>query len=131
MILGVKKKAEKKAASPQKEVKEKKTATVEKPTVKPRAQDYDVLRFPVITEKSTRLSEQNKIVFKVSLDASKAEVKRAVEALLGVKVEKVNTLVVGGKNKVFRGRPGKRSDQKKAIVTLAPGQVADLAAGAK
>lgn len=90
---------------------------------------YDVIRKPVITEKSTRLAEHNAVVFKVRLDATKAEIKAAVEALFSVKVEKVNTLVVKGKTKRFRGTPFRRSDEKKAVVTLAEGHSIDVTTG--
>lgn len=90
---------------------------------------YDTLIAPVITEKSTILSEQNKVVFRVPLWAGKVEVKEAVEALFKVKVVSVNTIVAKGKTKRFRGVPGKRSDGKKAIVTLAEGQSIDVTTG--
>ncbi len=90
---------------------------------------YDTILSPVITEKTTLLSEQNKVVFRVPLAASKDEVKAAVEALFKVKVTAVNTVVTKGKTKLFRGRPGKRSDTKKAIVTLAEGQAIDVTTG--
>lgn len=90
---------------------------------------YDTIIAPVITEKSTTLSEQNKVVFKVPLDVSKDDVKAAVEALFKVKVLAVNTIVQKGKRKMFKGRPGKRSDVKKAIVTLAAGQSIDVTTG--
>lgn len=90
---------------------------------------YDTILSPVITEKTTLLSEQNKVVFRVPLAASKDEVKAAVEALFKVKVTAVNTVVAKGKTKMFRGRPGKRSDTKKAIVTLADGQSIDVTTG--
>lgn len=89
--------------------------------------NYDVLLAPHITEKSTILAEQNKTVFKVALDASKDEVAAAVEAIYGVKVTKVNTIVTKGKTKRFKGIMGRRSDVKKAIVTLAEGQTIDIA----
>lgn len=92
---------------------------------------YDVIRKPLITEKTTMAAEQGKIVFSISADANKQDVKRAVEALFGVKVVKVNTVLTKGKQKRFRGKPGQRSDQRKAIVTLAAGQSIDLAAGLK
>ena len=95
----------------------------------PVARHYDAILSPVITEKATLLSEQNKVVFKVALDASKDEITAAVEALFKVNVTKVNTLVVKGKTKRFRGRPGRRSDVKKAIVTLADGQSIDITTG--
>jgi large subunit ribosomal protein L23 len=90
---------------------------------------YDVILAPVVTEKSTRVSEHNQIVFKVRKDATKPEIKKAVEGLFGVKVTAVNTLVQKGKMKRFRGRVGFRSDVKKAIVTLAEGQSIDVTTG--
>ena len=90
---------------------------------------YDVVLAPVVTEKSTRISEHNQIVFKVRKDATKPEIKQAVEGLFGVKVTAVNTLVQKGKMKRFRGRVGFRSDVKKAIVTLAEGQSIDVTTG--
>ena len=84
---------------------------------------------PIITEKATRLSEQNKVVFRVADDASKDEIAAAVEELFKVKVTKVNTLNVKGKTKRFRGVMGRRSDIKKAIVTLAEGQSIDITTG--
>ena len=90
---------------------------------------YDVVIAPVITEKATMASEQNKVVFKVAQDASKDEIAAAIEALFNVKVTKVNTLNVKGKTKRFRGRAGRRSDVKKAIVTLAEGQSIDVTTG--
>ncbi|GAA4035896.1 50S ribosomal protein L23 [Sphingomonas rosea] len=83
---------------------------------------YDVIRAPHITEKSTLLSEHNAVVFKVAGDASKPEIKAAVEALFNRKVASVNTLVTKGKTKRWKGQAYQRSDEKKAIVTLAPGQ---------
>lgn len=91
--------------------------------------DYQVLLSPAITEKATLLSELNQYTFKVRLDATKPEIKRAVEQVFEVKVEKINTLITKGKVKRFRGRIGQRSDQKKAIVTLAEGQSIDLSSG--
>jgi len=90
---------------------------------------YDIIRSPVITEKTTNQSEHNKVVFKVPLDAGKREVKAAVEGLFNVKVDAVNTIRVKGKTKRFRGRPGQRSDLKKAIVTLAEGSKIDVTTG--
>ena len=86
---------------------------------------FDIVRSPVITEKATMLSEHNGIVFKVALDATKFQIKAAVEGLFGVTVQSVNTLVAKGKTKRFKGRPGRRSDVKKAYVKLAPGQSID------
>lgn len=90
---------------------------------------YDVIVAPHITEKSTLLSEQNKVVFKVADDASKDEIAAAVEALFKVKVTKVNTVVTKGKTKRFKGIMGRRSDVKKAIVTLQEGQSIDVTTG--
>ncbi|MET0293545.1 MAG: 50S ribosomal protein L23 [Phenylobacterium sp.] len=95
----------------------------------PTARHYDTILAPVITEKATVLSEQNKVVFRVAEDASKDEIAAAVEALFKVSVTKVNTLNVKGKTKRFRGRAGRRSDVKKAIVTLAAGQSIDITTG--
>ena len=96
-----------------------------------RAYHYDVIVSPVVTEKSTAASEQNKVLFNVRLDASKADVKQAVESLFNVRVIKVNTLRRMGKTKRFRGTLGKLSDTKKAIVTLESGQSIDLSTGVK
>ncbi|MGH7043629.1 MAG: 50S ribosomal protein L23 [Acetobacteraceae bacterium] len=90
---------------------------------------YNLIRAPVITEKATRLSEHGQYVFHVPLSASKPEIKAAVEGLFSVQVTAVNTLVQKGKTKRFRGRPGRRSDVKKAFVTLAAGQQIDLTTG--
>ena len=90
---------------------------------------YDVIVSPVITEKATALSEQNKVVFKVRSDATKPQIKEAVEKLFDVKVKSVNTLVTKGKVKMFRGMRGQRSDVKKAVVTLAEGQTIDVTTG--
>jgi large subunit ribosomal protein L23 len=90
---------------------------------------YDVVLAPHITEKSTLLSEQNAVVFKVANGASKPQIKAAVEALFGVNVTGVNTIVQKGKSKRWKGRPYQRSDMKKAIVTLAEGQSIDVTTG--
>jgi large subunit ribosomal protein L23 len=90
---------------------------------------YDVIVSPVITEKATALSDQNKVVFRVAPDATKPAIKAAVERLFDVKVVSVNTLVTKGKEKIFRGRKGRRSDVKKAVVTLAEGQSIDVTTG--
>lgn len=87
---------------------------------------YTIIRSPVITEKATMLSDKGYTVFRVAIDATKPEIKSAVEGLFGVKVTGVNTLVVKGKTKRFRGRPGQRVDVKKAYVKLAEGQTIDL-----
>ena len=90
---------------------------------------YDVILRPLVTEKTTRGAEHNKVVFEISRDANKKDVKDAVEAIFGVEVTKVNTLNVEGKEKRFRGRVGQRQDYRKAVVTLAAGQNIDVAAG--
>ena len=90
---------------------------------------YTIIRSPVVTEKATLLAEKNQVVFRVSIDSTKPEIKQAVEGLFGVTVTGVNTLVAKGKTKRFRGRPGVRSDVKKAYVTLADGQSIDLTSG--
>lgn len=91
--------------------------------------NFDVLLSPHITEKATLLSELNKVVFKIALDASKDEVASAVEAIYNVKVTKVNTIITKGKTKRFKGIMGRRVDVKKAIVTLAEGQTIDITTG--
>ena len=95
----------------------------------PDPRHYDVIVSPVITEKATNLSEHNKVVFRVSPDATKPQIKEAVERLFDVKVTSVNTLVTKGKVKFFRGKKGQRSDVKKAVVTLAEGQAIDVTTG--
>ena len=90
---------------------------------------YDVIVAPHITEKATLLSEFNAVVFKVANGASKPQIKEAVEAIFGVKVKAVNTVVTKGKAKKFRGRAGERSDKKKAYVTLEEGNTIDVATG--
>ena len=97
----------------------------------PDARHYDIVIAPHITEKSTMLSENNSVVFKVAPRASKPEIKAAVEALFGVTVTGVNTMVSKGKTKRWKGKPYQRSDVKKAIVTLAEGQSIDITEGAK
>ena len=92
-------------------------------------QHYTIIRSPVITEKATAVSEKNQVVFRVAIEATKPEIKAAVESLFGVTVKAVNTLVTKGKTKRFKGRPGVRSDVKKAYVQLADGQVIDLTTG--
>jgi len=92
---------------------------------------YDVILTPHITEKSTMLSEHNAVVFKVASSASKPEIKAAVEALFGVSVTGVNTIVQKGKTKRWKGTPYQRGDVKKAIVTLAEGQSIDVTEGAR
>jgi large subunit ribosomal protein L23 len=90
---------------------------------------YDIVRSPVITEKATMGSEHNQVTFRVPLDATKGEIKAAVEQVFNVKVKAVNTLRQLGKTKRFKGVSGKRSDVKKAIVSLAEGQSIDVTTG--
>ena len=105
----------------------KKAAAAPKPAVS--LNHYDVIVAPHITEKTTLLSEQNAVVFKVANDATKPQIKAAVEALFGVNVTGVNTITQKGKTKRWKGRPYQRSDMKKAIVTLAEGQSIDVTTG--
>lgn len=93
------------------------------------ARHYDVILAPHITEKATLLSEYNAVVFKVANTSTKPEIKAAVEALFDVKVTNVNTILTKGKSKRWKGKPYKRSDFKKAIVTLAEGQSIDITEG--
>lgn len=93
------------------------------------ARHYDTILSPVITEKSTLLSEENKVVFFVPLSANKSEIAEAVEKLFKVKVTAVNTIKVHGKTKRFRGIAGRRNDQKKAVVTLEEGHSIDVTTG--
>jgi large subunit ribosomal protein L23 len=90
---------------------------------------YDVIRNPVVTEKSTMASEHGQVVFDVAIDATKTEIKAAVEKLFSVKVKAVNTHVRKGKVKRFRGQLGVRNDVKKAVVTLVDGQSIDISTG--
>jgi large subunit ribosomal protein L23 len=94
-----------------------------------REQMYRIIRSPIITEKATNITEHNQVSFRVSSDASKPQIKAAIEGLFDVKVKAVNTLVQKGKIKQFRGRPGQRSDVKKAIVTLVEGNSIDITSG--
>jgi large subunit ribosomal protein L23 len=93
------------------------------------ASHYDVIRKPVITEKSTMASESGAVVFEVAIDANKPQIKAAVEELFGVKVKAVNTTITKGKTKRFRGQMGKRKDVKKAYVTLEEGNTIDVSTG--
>jgi large subunit ribosomal protein L23 len=93
------------------------------------ARHYDLIVAPVITEKATAASEHNKVIFKVRKDATKPQIKAAVEKLFDVKVEAVNTLVRKGKQKAFRGVRGVQSDVKQAVVTLADGHSIDVTTG--
>ena len=95
----------------------------------PDPRHYDIIVSPVITEKATNLTEQNKVVFRVAPKATKPQIKEAVERLFDVKVKSVNTLVTKGKVKMFRGMRGQRSDVKKAVVTLEEGQTIDITTG--
>ncbi|MAQ37039.1 50S ribosomal protein L23 [Thioclava sediminum] len=90
---------------------------------------YDVIVKPIITEKATMASENGAVVFEVAKDASKPQIKEAVETLFGVKVKAVNTTITKGKTKRFRGTPGRRSDFKKAYVTLEEGNTIDVTTG--
>lgn len=102
--------------------------TPRKPSVS-REEMYSTIRSPIVTEKSTSASERGRYIFRVALEATKPQIKDAIEGLFGVKVVEVNTLVTKGKTKRFRGRPGKRSDVKKAYVRLEQGQQIDLSTG--
>lgn len=90
---------------------------------------YDIIVRPVITEKAMKVSENNQVIFMVSLNATKPQIKKAIEGVFGVEVKAVNTLTAHGKTKLFRGQKGVRSDMKKAIITLAKGQTIDVTAG--
>jgi large subunit ribosomal protein L23 len=93
------------------------------------AEMYAMVRSPVITEKTTQMSAHRQVAFRVPLSATKSEIKAAIEGLFKVKVLAVNTLRQEGKIKLFRGRPGRRSDFKKAMITLAEGQSIDVTTG--
>lgn len=95
--------------------------------VKP--EHYDIVRRPIVTEKTTMASEANAVVFEVAIDATKPAIRDAVEALFNVKVKSVNTLIQKGKRKVFKGRQGRRSDIKKAVVRLEDGHMIDVMTG--
>ena len=90
---------------------------------------YDIILSPVITEKATNVSEHNQVVFRVAKDATKPEIKAAIETLFKVEVKGVNTLITKGKTKMFRGRRGRRPDVKKAVVTLVDGHSIDVTTG--
>ncbi|MDP5349535.1 MAG: 50S ribosomal protein L23 [Paracoccaceae bacterium] len=94
-----------------------------------KAEHYDVIRKPIITEKATMVSENGAVVFELAMDSNKPQIKQAVEALFGVKVKAVNTTITKGKTKRFRGQPGKRRDVKKAYVTLEEGNTIDVTTG--
>ena len=95
-------------------------------TVVSKVAAYDTILRPIITEKATVANENGQVTFAVAINATKPQIKAAVELLFNVKVTAVNTIVQKGKAKTFRGRPGRRSDMKKAMVTLADGQNIDL-----
>ena len=94
-----------------------------------KAEHYDVIRKPIITEKATMASEHGAVVFEVGIDTTKPQIKEAVETLFNVKVKAVNTTVTKGKVKRFRGRLGRRADVKKAYVTLEEGNTIDVTTG--
>jgi large subunit ribosomal protein L23 len=94
-----------------------------------KTEHYDLIRKPIITEKATLASESGAVVFEVAMDATKPEIKQAIEGLFNVKVKAVNTTITKGKVKRFRGRPGKRRDVKKAYVTLVEGNSIDVTTG--
>ncbi len=96
-------------------------------SVKP--EHYDLIKKPVITEKATMASEHGAVVFQVAMDATKPQIKEAIEAIFSVKVKAVNTTITKGKVKKFRGRTGERSDKKKAYVTLEEGNTIDVTTG--
>jgi len=106
-------------------VREKKAKGVEKKNIGL----LDVIRYPIVTEKSTNASAHNQVVFAVSKTSSKPEIKAAIEATFGVSVKSVNTLIRKGKTKRFKGRAGTQGDLKKAIITLNDGQQLDLGSG--
>ncbi|MCF6273741.1 MAG: 50S ribosomal protein L23 [Rhodobacteraceae bacterium] len=94
-----------------------------------KAEQYDVVRRPIITEKATMASEHNVVVFEVAIDANKPQIKEAIESLFNVKVKAVNTSITKGKVKRFKGQLGKRKDVKKAYVTLVEGNTIDVTTG--
>ena len=94
-----------------------------------KAEHYDIIRKPLVTEKSTMASENGAVVFEVSIDSNKPQIKEAVEALFGVKVKAVNTSITKGKQKRFKGVLGRRRDVKKAFVTLEDGNTIDVTTG--
>ena len=94
-----------------------------------KAEHYDIIRRPLVTEKSTMASENGAVVFEVSIDSNKPQIKEAVEALFGVKVKAVNTSITKGKQKRFKGVLGRRKDVKKAFVTLEDGNTIDVTTG--
>jgi large subunit ribosomal protein L23 len=108
------------------------SVSISKPKAAPKISGermYQTILSPLVTEKATRMSETGQYAFRVAIDASKPEIKQAIEGLFGVNVLAVNTLVVKGKSRRFKGRPGQRSDWKKAMVRLVEGQSIDLTTG--
>ncbi len=105
------------------------SARREKPVSVSSIEAYDIILAPLVTEKSTMGSENNQITFRVPLSATKPQIKAAIEQLFKVKVNAVNTLRQKGKVKRFRGKLGKRPDYKKAIVSLADGEMIDVTTG--
>ena len=94
-----------------------------------KAEHYDVIRKPIITEKATMASETGAVVFEVAMESNKPQIKQAIESLFGVKVKAVNTTITKGKSKRFRGMLGRRKDVKKAYVTLEEGNTIDVSTG--
>ena len=90
---------------------------------------YEIIKQPVVTEKTTKISENNQFVFKVQNSSSKLDIKKAVEKIFKVKVKSVNTIKIKGKTKIFKGTKGRRSDYKKAIITLKSGETLDYSGG--
>ena len=90
---------------------------------------YNTIIAPVITEKATKISEKNQYVFKVKIDSNKKEIKQAIEKLFKVKIKNIKTIKIKGKNKIFKGTKGKRSDYKKAIICLNKGENLDYSGG--
>ncbi len=90
---------------------------------------YEIIKQPVVTEKTTKISEHNQFVFKVANSSAKNDIKKAIEKIFKVKVKSINTIKIKGKAKVFKGTKGKRSDYKKAIVTLKAGETLDYSGG--
>ena len=94
-----------------------------------KSQLYEIIKQPVVTEKTTKISENNQFVFKVENKSSKQDIKIAVEKIFKVKVKSINTIKIKGKTKVFKGTKGRRSDYKKAVVTLKKGETLDYSGG--
>ena len=90
---------------------------------------YNTVIAPIITEKATKISEKNQYVFKVKIDSNKKEIKKAIEQLFKVKIKKIKTIKIKGKNKIFKGTKGRRSDYKKAIICLNKGENLDYSGG--